>query len=459
MPLNNVDTSLRVDPGLISGNSNRRVSMRLALEPNNTQHFDCTVNVSSRRADALYYANKAIDDTWRILDMGSGNQKNHVRATMAESYKRTLLSQKGTGNGDYTVRAWEASKFRAGNCGEMAAVNALLLANTRVKQPVSVVHNRDVDHAFVIIGDPRENGRSVVSDPWPEFGRAMRIEDAKFGDSYHVLHTYPVGHRDDDVREKLLRGEKATQAEVDKAFRKAAPKLAKLSPEKLRDSVVAGPGYVQRHASNNLGIQYDGTDSRGVVQHFDQSLSVGQMRSRMIGPQAAVDAQQRGTPAPTFTSNDRPRQRTESFAAESSSRGRRPRTASNAVPPAAPRRRANSVDIRPAPMPIYAPPPPAPGGMYSTVPLPGHAPAFNYGPPPAAAPVYSYGPPPAAAPVYSYGPPPVHAHAPVHAMASRPVYREPPVIPPDVYGTAPAPARTRPRSNSVTAAFRRIIGN
>ncbi|WP_279044099.1 hypothetical protein [Cedecea davisae] len=72
-------------------------------------------------------------------------------------------------------------------------------------------------------------------------------------------------------------------------------------------------------------------------------------------------------PTPTFSSNDRPRNRTDSFAAESSSRGRRPRTASNAVPP--------------------------------------------------------------------------------------------PVIPPDVYGTAPAPARSRPRSNSVTAAFRRIIGS
>ncbi|MRT54708.1 hypothetical protein GJV11_01075 [Enterobacteriaceae bacterium RIT693] len=447
MPLNSVDTSLRVDPGLLSGNSNRRVSMRIALEPNNNQHYDRAVNVSARQADALYYANKAIDDTWRILDMGSGNQKNHVRATIGESYKRTLLSQKATGSGDYTVRAWEASKFRAGNCGEMAAVNALLLANSRVKQPVSVVHNRDVDHAFVIIGDPRADSKSIVSDPWPEFGRAMRLKDAKFGDTFHVLQTFQPGYRDDDVREKLLRGEKATQAEVDKAFRKAAPKLAKLSPEQLRDSVVAGPGYVQRHASNNLGVQYDGVDSRGVVQHFDQSLSVGQLRSRMSGPQAAAEAQQRGAPAPTFSSHDRPRQRTESFVAESSSRGRRSRTASNAVPPAAPRRRANSVDVRPAPIPGYAPPPPPPGNMYSTIPLPASGPAFNYGPPPAAT------------PAYSYGPPPMHTHPPMHGMNSRPVYREPPVIPPDVYGTAPAPARTRTRSNSVTAAFRRILGN
>lgn len=39
---------------------------------------------------------------------------------------------------------------------------------------------------------------------------------------------------------------------------------------------------------------HDGSDSRGVGQHFDQSLSVGQLRSRMSGPQAAAEAQQRG---------------------------------------------------------------------------------------------------------------------------------------------------------------------
>lgn len=443
MPLNSVDTSLRVDPGLISGNANRRISMRIALEPTNPEHYERTVNVSARQADALYYANKAIDDTWRVLDMGSGNQKNHIRATMGESYKRTLLSQKATGNGDYTVRAWEASKFRAGNCGEMAAVNALLLANSRVKQPVSVVHNRDVDHAFVIIGDPRADNKSIVSDAWPEFGRAIRLKDAKFGDTFHVLQTFQPGHRDDDIREKLLRGRKATQAEVDKAFRKAAPQLAKLSPEQLRDSTVAGPGYVQRHVSRNLGISYEGEDSRGARQSFDQSLSVSQLRSRMSGPAAAPEAQQRVAPTPTFSSNDRPRNRTDSFAAESSSRGRRPRTASNAVPPPVNRRRANSIDVRPAP--VYAPPP-APGNMYGTIPLPASGPAYNYGPPPVA-------------PVYSYGPPPVHAHPHAPVSASRPLYREPPVIPPDVYGTAPAPARSRPRSNSVTAAFRRIIGS
>ena len=241
MPLNSVDTSLRIDPSLTSGNANRRVSMRIALEPYNNQHYDRAVKVSTRQTDALYYANKAIDDTWRILDMGSGNQKNHIRATLGESAKRTILAQQATGNGDYSARAWEASKFRAGNCGEMAAVNALLLANSRVKQPVSVVHNRHVDHAFVIIGDPRVDGKSIVSDPWPEFGRAVRLKDAKFGDTFSVLQTFQPGQRDDDVREKLLRGEKATQAEVDKAFRKVAPQLAKLSPEQLRDSAVAGP--------------------------------------------------------------------------------------------------------------------------------------------------------------------------------------------------------------------------
>jgi hypothetical protein len=78
----------------------------------------------------------------------------------------------------------EIQKNAVGNCGEHASVNFHLLASTETKGPVFRVGTTyDVDHSFVVIGDPRGTPRSelVIADAWPFFPLAHTANHGRFG--------------------------------------------------------------------------------------------------------------------------------------------------------------------------------------------------------------------------------------------------------------------------------------
>ncbi|MHC8404085.1 RHS repeat domain-containing protein [Pseudomonas sp. TMB3-21] len=75
-------------------------------------------------------------------------------------------------------------EYGVGNCGEHASVNFHLLASTETKRPVfRVGAANDIDHSFVVIGDPRGTPRSelVVADAWPFFPLAHTADHGQFG--------------------------------------------------------------------------------------------------------------------------------------------------------------------------------------------------------------------------------------------------------------------------------------
>ncbi|MDQ3201377.1 MAG: RHS repeat-associated core domain-containing protein, partial [Pseudomonadota bacterium] len=75
-------------------------------------------------------------------------------------------------------------EYGVGNCGEHASVNFNLLASTETKRPVfRVGAANDIDHSFVVIGDPRGTPRSelVVADAWPFFPLAHTADHGQFG--------------------------------------------------------------------------------------------------------------------------------------------------------------------------------------------------------------------------------------------------------------------------------------
>ncbi|QKJ88772.1 hypothetical protein PMPD1_3861 [Paramixta manurensis] len=279
-----------------TNNPTRRVSMRIALEGTNRAHRERQVEVSVKEMNALRLGNRAIDDTWRILDIGSANQRQHVLSTQGESYRRTLLTYQKTKGQDIATVARDAARYRAGNCYQMAAVSALLLAtDPHQNQPVAMVANRNVDHAFVEVGDARERNRTIIVDAWPEFGRAMRKKEFQFADQYDVVQRY-APRADLRERESLLRGRKYSQRRVNEEFGRAAPALAQLDPGQLTTHLVKRQKmYEQRHTSYNLGAAYYATDSAGITTEADQTLSEEQFLRRMEGP-LGVRTLQDGSP-------------------------------------------------------------------------------------------------------------------------------------------------------------------
>lgn len=71
-----------------------------------------------------------------------------------------------------------------GHCGEHADINFHLLASSKTEQPVfRVKAANNVDHGFVVIGDPRvlSIDKIVVADAWATFPRAHTLDVGIFG--------------------------------------------------------------------------------------------------------------------------------------------------------------------------------------------------------------------------------------------------------------------------------------
>ncbi len=262
-----------------------RVQLYNVLEPGNRAHAYIPVSVSTGQMAALKAANDAIDDTWQILNHGSGNQHGHVQSSQGESYKRTALaytSQIQSGAG-YPQQAYIAASVQAGNCDHMAAVNALLLSASNINDRVSLVHASDIGHAFVQVGDERAPGGTVISDAWPEFGRALRAKDFSLaGQHPQIVETYNARYNP-EVRASLLNAAKYSQQEIDTYFAQVDPARGHLDKSTLTHNLLNSPDvklYKQVHASNNLGVSYQ--NSRHSPAVIDQSLPLHQFNDRLV---------------------------------------------------------------------------------------------------------------------------------------------------------------------------------
>ncbi|WP_240326391.1 Hrp-dependent type III effector protein [Pseudomonas syringae] len=271
-----------------------RVAMHDVLEPGNSSHAYKCVSVSAREMKSLKAANQAIDDTWQVLSFGSGNQSGHVQSSQGESYKRTNMSYSIQGGSDpvwgmntgysdpLRHMAFVAASVQAGNCDQMADVNLLLLSASDVHTRVALMGASDVGHAYVRIGDARESSNFVISDAWPEFGRALRSKDfALAGRNPNVVREYDASP-DPDMRQRLLNAPKWSQSHVDSHFEDKNPQYRGLQGEALANTLLHHSGlrfYKQVHASKNLGVTYHHSSSSQTV---DQSLSMQQFNERLV---------------------------------------------------------------------------------------------------------------------------------------------------------------------------------
>ena len=160
-----------------------------------------TKKVSTLAFKRLSYAENAIQHAKSVFKHGAGNQKEALLKTSFNSNYRTEVIQNDcywevSDTVKWFVRenrqAFTAAKAeftRAGNCNEHADVAFDYLNVVAKGEMILEASKNGLDHAFVLIGDPRRNKNdekdTVVADPWPNKAYGMLWTD-------HFAHCKPT---------------------------------------------------------------------------------------------------------------------------------------------------------------------------------------------------------------------------------------------------------------------------
>lgn len=142
------------------------------------------VKVFDHTIDNLKLAQKAIWAAKSLLPYGAGNQIVDVYKTQGESAARVEFMRKEEKKLDVPGHAQQAMRVGAGNCGEHSAMTYSLLAAEPHKAPIGWASEQGMDHAYVVIGDPRDSDygekNTVAADAWPTFGVAHTLAKGLF---------------------------------------------------------------------------------------------------------------------------------------------------------------------------------------------------------------------------------------------------------------------------------------
>ncbi|UXU85261.1 RHS repeat-associated core domain-containing protein [Burkholderia sp. S-53] len=142
------------------------------------KHQDNPVSVSEDTMNALLASRRTISQTRELLPFGAGNQAADLFSSGGESFLRANYAM-AKGAGTISTNAKWSIHCQAGNCSGHADVAFSLLSAEKIGQPIGRASSNIEDHAFVIIGDPRDPiYDTVVVDVWPIFPTAFRLKDA-----------------------------------------------------------------------------------------------------------------------------------------------------------------------------------------------------------------------------------------------------------------------------------------
>lgn len=241
------------------------------------------ITVTESQQQILKKANRSIEDTWKTLDKGSANQIHDILHTRGGVVKRTVACRAENSSEDN--RPWRAARFRAGNCGEMAAVNGLLLASSGISEPVAVCSALDGDHAFVMVGDRRINGERIYSDAWPLYGRADKEQNYDLSKRYRIVKEYAPQAANPEVRERLVHGDKASREEVNALYQREMRREGQPIDSKDLSSLKqiarrhGGGLYQQYQASKNINVYYQ-TESGGDATELKPEMKRSVYESR-----------------------------------------------------------------------------------------------------------------------------------------------------------------------------------
>lgn len=135
------------------------------------------VKVSEKTIDNLIYAGKIINQTCSLLKFGAGNQRCDIINTKGESFLRANYAM-AKSNGSIISHAKMCIQTQAGNCSGHADVAYCLIDKKKVNLPVGRAKSDARDHAFVVIGDPRDSSHeTIVVDSWPSLATPFILKN------------------------------------------------------------------------------------------------------------------------------------------------------------------------------------------------------------------------------------------------------------------------------------------
>lgn len=141
------------------------------------------VTVRSTTLKNLKIASEVLREVRHMLPHGAGNQEADVVLSKGESWARASVARTRENRSSTVLEyARAGAEAQGGACKEHASLAYAALSTRTINAPVMQVSDRNVDHAYVVIGDPRDpqwgERNTVVVDPWVRFPTAVTVAEA-----------------------------------------------------------------------------------------------------------------------------------------------------------------------------------------------------------------------------------------------------------------------------------------
>ena len=138
-----------------------------------------------RHLKAAQLANQVVQSAFVA---GAGNQKLDVLASGGESWARRKIGTAAAPEGELKDHLTRVQVAQGGHCTEHAALALATLAQMDLNAPIVRIYEDapPVDHAYTIIGDPRDprwGEETVVVDPWVSAPAASILSQTSHVDS------------------------------------------------------------------------------------------------------------------------------------------------------------------------------------------------------------------------------------------------------------------------------------
>jgi hypothetical protein len=169
----------------VSAHNSFQVQTQIATlrqELGDTQAIGAAVQQRRDATPMLTFAEGVRAEVQGRLAVGAGNQLSDLRQTAGLSGELTDLVRsirrlpRRNPIMSIAQEALIADTLHAGNCGEHASL-AFTLLWRRLPGVQLTLYSHSMDHAFVVIGDRRDQDTAVVCDAWPRQGHAVLLRD------------------------------------------------------------------------------------------------------------------------------------------------------------------------------------------------------------------------------------------------------------------------------------------
>jgi hypothetical protein len=146
-----------------------------------------TVNVTAETFAHLQVAQTVNQIVKQTFVAGAGNQKLDILASRGESWARLDMATDKYPGGNQKSRLQRVQYAQGGQCATHASLSLAMLAQHDLNAPVVQIWEKEMDHVYALIGDPRDRRygekNTVLVDPWVSAPSACTLAEARLYDA------------------------------------------------------------------------------------------------------------------------------------------------------------------------------------------------------------------------------------------------------------------------------------